>query len=142
MKRRRFLGANAHDRLEEELEPILLRRARDTRNPMHFGVTIRDPIRLVDVDAVTAFVLRGIAGDVRSAHDRRDTFGLRTDLYHTDTGAHRKSGGTPDETILLDRLPDAIGDAGRLLWSTPFEQDSKLVATETRDGVGGTNAPL
>ena len=65
-----------HDGLEEQLEAVLLGGARDARHPVHLAMAVRDAVRLVDVDAVAAVVLGGVAGDVGRAHDARDALGV------------------------------------------------------------------
>src|SRR5580692_6583483 len=102
---------------------------------MHFPMTVR-ALGLVDMNPIAALVLRSVAGDVRRAHHGGDTLRLRTYLHDTDTRAHRKRGGSPNETIFLDRLANPVGDACRLLGSAAVEQYTEFIAAEPRDSVG------
>ena len=59
---------NRHDRLCFEQEAVLAQRMLDARHPLHLAVALRDDrvVFLVDVHAIAALVLRGIAGRIRA----------------------------------------------------------------------------
>ena len=111
MEARRGCRSDRHDGLEEQLEAVFLHGARHARNPMHFPMAVRDAVRLVHVNAIATFVLRGIAGDVRGAHHARDALGLRIDMHDTDAGTDRQRARSPHEAVVADGLAHAVGDA-------------------------------
>jgi hypothetical protein len=49
---------------------------------------VRNPVGLVDVDAVAAGILGGVAGNVRRAHDVGNILGAGGDRHDADAGAN------------------------------------------------------
>src|SRR6185312_13718375 len=97
-------SADGRDGLKEQLEAVLLGRARDACDPVHLAMPVGDAILLVDVDAIASFVLGRVAGNVRGAHDARDTFGVGFDLHYADARADRQRVRAPHEAVVANSL--------------------------------------
>src|SRR5438034_653015 len=128
--------------LEKQLEPILLDGARDTRDPVHLSMAVRNSFLLVDMNPVAPLVLGGITSDVRGTHDAGDVLRLRLDLHHADTRTDRQGACAPHEPIVTNSLAHALGDSRGLVQRATFEQYSKLIATKTGDRVRSAYARL
>ncbi len=133
---------DADDRLEIQLEPILLDGAGDPRDPFHFLVPQRRVAVLVEVHLVTAHVFRRVTGNVGGAHHARDVGTADADHDHADRTTHGRERILPFEAITFDRAADGLRDLQRTLLVTAFEQYRELVAAEPCQHVGRPDVGL
>ena len=131
-----------HDRLVEKLEASLIARPREPRHPVHLAMPLGHIVRLIELHAVAALILRGIARDVGGAHDARDRRRIRGDFHDANAHAHRQHATLPDEAVIADRLTQGIGDAQRLLERAIGEQNPELVAAEPGERIARAHARL
>src|SRR4051812_21176596 len=92
-------------------------------------------VALVNLHAIAAAVLGRITSDVGGREHRGGAGGFARDAHHADARTHRQAVRAPQETVAVDGLADAVGDALGLLERAALEQQPELVATESRDGV-------
>jgi hypothetical protein len=126
-----------NDGLARELEAILFQGRLNAGYPAHLAVA---PGYLyislvVDVDAITATVLGGIAGGIRGAQDAGH--GLSDPLYRHHADAHTDPEDLllPGESEIFDRPAQRVGDTLRDVHGAVLQQDAELVAAQAREGV-------
>jgi hypothetical protein len=138
----RRLAAGGDDRLEVQFQATLVHRPGDATDPVHLAVTAGDFAGVVQVHAVAAGILGGVAGYVGGAEQAGDAVGLRGDLDHADAGADAAGGLLPAEAVVEDSLADILGHAGGLLGGAALHQDAEFIAAQPRDGVAGAYVRL
>ena len=140
--RLRTIFANADDRLVEQLEPVLLDGARDTRDPLHLLVAQRRITVLVKVDLVAAHVLRGITGDVGRAHNAGHVRAFGRHHDHANRAANARERVLPLEAILFDGIANGFSHLHRKILVATLEQDAELIAAQACQHVGRADVVL
>jgi hypothetical protein len=134
--------ADRHDRLAEQLEPVLLARAVDARHPLHLAVALRRAALLVGVHAVAARVLGRVAGDVGALITAASESAGAVDLGEADADTPTfitRSCQTKRKSRIAWRRFSAMRWRCR---ACSRQQHAELVAAEARQRVGGADARL
>src|SRR5450755_2362033 len=98
------IGADGHDRLIKELETAVVASTRELGYPKHFAMPLGHIIGFVQLYAVAALILRGVAGHVGRAHHIGHGEGLVGDLYDSNADADGQYAVLPDESIIANGL--------------------------------------
>ena len=131
------VGAYREDRLIVEAEALIGQRLLDPWHPTHLAVTLREHgiAGLIDMNAVSAFLLRGVAGAVGSAEYASQRLARLRDGYQADAHADGEALVAPAETEALQHLPQGIGDALGFGDAAMLEQDTEFVASQPGKGI-------
>src|SRR5210317_2277411 len=96
----------------------------------------------VQVNLVTALVLRGVTGDVSRTHYAGHIGILAVNHDDADRATHRRKRVFPFEAKTLDRCTNSFGDFQRTIIAAALQENAEFIATQTRHYVRRADASL
>src|SRR3984957_14617589 len=103
---------------------------------------LRHIVGLVQLHAIAALILRGVAGYIGGAHHTGDGRCLTGDFDDADADTDRRHAVLPDEPIIADGLPQSFGHAQRMIQRAILQQDPELIPAQACQRIADAHSRL